>query len=446
MSSPQLLSYSPSSDFVSLCQSQVRLLQQGLQVDSCEVYITRSPQMAEEAEWVPVVSYAQSPKAFVSEAGFTRLPQQGNSNHFSELDWPISSLTDQEMRTGMLQPLRTQSSLAGLSTLQPLVLPLLYQETMVGVLVIGRDTALWQSQELQQLDQIAQTLAIACILDQRQVWYEQQLQQQQSRQQWERDHWDDLLHQLRNPLTALRTFGKLLLKRLGSDPKSQTVVEGIVREGEHLQELLQSFESQVQQVIPLEIDPSSELEVWPEKPSSAVSPLLLPSANLSCSPLLLQPILNNVLLAETAIAQERQIRLNIDLVEDLPPILGNAQALREVLSNLIDNALKYTPSLGEVTVRLGIEHPTAPQQWQGLEIADSGYGIPKEDQDHIFERHYRGVQAQGEIPGTGLGLAIAQELVTSMQGELRLISPNPNSHDPRYPGTIFQLWLRIARI
>jgi signal transduction histidine kinase len=56
------------------------------------------------------------------------------------------------------------------------------------------------------------------------------------------------------------------------------------------------------------------------------------------------------------------------------------------------------------------------------------------------------VKAQGEIPGTGLGLAIAQELVTSMQGELHLISPNPSSHDPRYPGSIFQLWLRNARI
>lgn len=446
MSSPQLLSYAPSSAFVSLCQSQVRLLQQGLQVDSCEVYITRSPQMAEEAEWVPVVSYAQSPQAFVSEAGFTRLPQQGNSNHFSELDWHISSLTEREMITGMLQPLRTQSPLAGLSAIQPLVLPLLYQETMVGVLVIGRDTALWQSQELQQLDQIAQTMAIACILDQRQAWYEQQLQQQQSRQQWERDHWDDLLHQLRNPLTALRTFGKLLLKRLGSDPKSQTVVEGIVREGEHLQELLQSFESQVQKAIPLGINPGSGLEVWPEKLSSAISPLLLPSPQLPLSSLLLQPILTNVLLAETPIAQERQICLNIDLLEDLPPVLGNAQALREVLSNLIDNALKYTPSLGEVTVRLGIEHPTDPQQWQGIEIADTGYGIPREDQDHIFERHYRGVKAQGEIPGTGLGLAIAKELVTSMQGELHLISPNPSSHDPRYPGSIFQLWLRNARI
>jgi signal transduction histidine kinase len=399
--------------------------------------------MVEGTDWIPVVSYSQASQTFVSEAGFTRLAQQGNSNHFSGLDWEIPALGERETITGMLQPLQTRP-LSGLSSVHPLVLPLLYQETMVGVLVIGRERPLWQPSELQQLDHIAQTLAIACILDQRQIWYEQQLQHQQRQQQWERDHWDDLLHQLRNPLTALRTFGKLLLKRLGSDPKSQTVVEGIVREGEHLQELLEGFENQ----IPETIAPNSawEIDTWAETVSPASPHLLLPSPQIILSPLLLKPILTNVLMSESAIAQERQITLSVDLGEHLAPIQGNAQALREVLSNLIDNALKYTPCLGQVAIRLGIHHPTDPQDWQGIEIADTGYGIPLKDQPHIFERHYRGVQAQGDISGTGLGLAIVWELVEAMQGEIHLISPNHWSKDPRYPGSTFQLWLRIARI
>ncbi|MEN9870506.1 MAG: hypothetical protein RLZZ171_1494, partial [Cyanobacteriota bacterium] len=59
-----------------------------------------------------------------------------------------------------------------------------------------------------------------------------------------------------------------------------------------------------------------------------------------------------------------------------------------------------------------------------------------------FERHYRGIQAQGEIAGTGLGLAIAQELVTKMRGEIELISPNNLAENSS--GTTFIVWLVIS--
>ena len=78
----------------------------------------------------------------------------------------------------------------------------------------------------------------------------------------------------------------------------------------------------------------------------------------------------------------------------------------------------------------------------GVIIRDTGYGIPVKDQKSIFERHYRGVQAEGDIPGTGLGLAIAQELVTKMQGEIELISPNNFSEDN--PGTTLIVWLPVS--
>ncbi|MGL4879476.1 MAG: sensor histidine kinase, partial [Waterburya sp.] len=78
----------------------------------------------------------------------------------------------------------------------------------------------------------------------------------------------------------------------------------------------------------------------------------------------------------------------------------------------------------------------------GVVIKDTGYGIPVTDQGHIFERHYRGIQAESTIPGTGLGLAIAHELVKRMQGEIELISPNNLSPDS--PGTTFIVWLPVA--
>ncbi|NCS20319.1 MAG: ATP-binding protein, partial [Microcystis aeruginosa G11-06] len=64
-------------------------------------------------------------------------------------------------------------------------------------------------------------------------------------------------------------------------------------------------------------------------------------------------------------------------------------------------------------------------------------------QERIFQRHYRGVQAGGDIPGTGLGLAIAKELITSMGGRIEFISPNPEQTSSLYPGTVFRVHIPV---
>jgi len=95
-----------------------------------------------------------------------------------------------------------------------------------------------------------------------------------------------------------------------------------------------------------------------------------------------------------------------------------------------------------------LQYSTQRGQMQGVAIADTGPGIPGVDLVHLFERHYRGVQAQGEIPGTGLGLAIAQELVQQMQGEIQIFSPVADSglidllpEPMTASGTVFIVWL-----
>jgi signal transduction histidine kinase len=92
----------------------------------------------------------------------------------------------------------------------------------------------------------------------------------------------------------------------------------------------------------------------------------------------------------------------------------------------------------------------------GIAISDTGPGIPSQDLEHLFERHYRGVQASTAIPGTGLGLAIAKELIEQMHGEIEVFSPaqplwdkqnsesalsNPQDNPPM--GTTFVVWLLI---
>ena len=127
----------------------------------------------------------------------------------------------------------------------------------------------------------------------------------------------------------------------------------------------------------------------------------------------------------------------------MPPIYANVKALQEVFSNIIDNALKYTPPGGKILIQVGQEKAN----FQGIAISNTGSGIPPEDLAHLGERHYRGVQAQTEIPGSGLGLAIAQQLIQQMQGEIEIFSPAINSSmsSADAPGTTFIIWLPMRK-
>jgi len=100
------------------------------------------------------------------------------------------------------------------------------------------------------------------------------------------------------------------------------------------------------------------------------------------------------------------------------PALADADALRQVLDNLVDNAIKYTRNGGTITVRWSAADNTA---W--FEVEDTGMGISDRDLPRIFERFYRADKARSrEVGGTGLGLAIVKHLVQSMKGTIRVSS------------------------
>jgi two-component system sensor histidine kinase TctE len=104
--------------------------------------------------------------------------------------------------------------------------------------------------------------------------------------------------------------------------------------------------------------------------------------------------------------------------------------LRELLSNLIDNALRYTPQGGSVTVRVRDE--AAPV----VEVEDTGPGIPPAERLHVFERFYRILGSSAE--GSGLGLAIVREIAQQHGAEVDIFS-NPRATHPKYPGSLFRL-------
>lgn len=131
------------------------------------------------------------------------------------------------------------------------------------------------------------------------------------------------------------------------------------------------------------------------------------------------------------IARRKHLSLTVERGQALPIIAEEGQ-IRQVLRNLLTNALKFTPEHGQIVctgVIVGdqLDHTwpghvrLPPGQWVALRISDSGIGIRATDLPHIFERFYR-AETQGNIPGTGLGLSIASELVRLHGGTIEVRS------------------------
>lgn len=113
-------------------------------------------------------------------------------------------------------------------------------------------------------------------------------------------------------------------------------------------------------------------------------------------------------------AMERDIDLGFDGAPAALPVSGHATLLRELATNLIENALRYTPKGGTVTVRLR----AAGGARVALRVEDNGPGIPAEEREKVFERFYR--RLTSGVEGTGLGLAVVKEIVASHEGTVTL--------------------------
>jgi signal transduction histidine kinase len=134
----------------------------------------------------------------------------------------------------------------------------------------------------------------------------------------------------------------------------------------------------------------------------------------------------SVLAGETAVSFRTQaeaagVEFNVNIAEDIPLLEIDPMRIREVLANLIANALHYTPASGTVQVTGQLE---ADDQRVTISVSDTGSGIPPEALPHIFDRFYK----SGTSRGTGLGLAIARNLVNAHGGEISAQSDGVPGH------------------
>jgi signal transduction histidine kinase len=444
-----------SSEFVQLCRAQVALVIQGFGADRSAVYLTEQVEGAEDANLNPLVIYPDdaqdwshainwqiagmtpplrsSPQMLTQADGTDEHHHDANHHPDSEPELPPPVAPPSQGSLLVLpgrNPHQSQPPEEGDSA-QQLILPLMHETMVVGILMVSRQNDPWTLWEQTQLDQIAQTLSLACALDQRSQWLSHTGYQRRLLQSQEHDTLSTLLHQFRNPLTALRTLGKLMLKRLQPGEANRDLAESIVQQSDRLESLLQEFDQTIDlgeaALADLDDPPASAIPSKPAALPPAVG--ILSGAELQLQPCWLAEVLHPLIQATHGQIEDHRLTLQTHLPKDFPPVQGNPVALAEVFSNLIDNAIKYTPEGG--TVRVSLERtqafpppPSTDGHWQQIvSISDSGLGIPSVDLSRIFERNYRGIQAEGEIPGTGLGLAIARELMTKMNGTITATSP-----------------------
>ncbi len=430
---------------MALCRAQLRLLADGLGANLSIVYLTEDIAGGGESKLLPLIVYPETGIAWseVMNQSIDRSSSLAAERFARQL-----AGNDERQVTTLVPKSADRGAEESQSKRNQLLLPLVSDGTILGLLVTTREAQPWNATEQMQIQQVAQTIALAGIVDRRHNWLAREYRQQQQLQLQQRDLLHNLLHQLRNPLTAIRTFGKLLIKRLNLADPNRGFANSIVRESDRLQELLTHLESAID--LPAMTEAKSALAKFLPASQDAAQTysanLLLPDATFRSESCQLTDVLDPLIMSAEAIAQDRNLKLHTHIPRDLPLVQAHPAALREVLSNLIDNALKYTPAAGEIDIDVEpIDTPMPPSGERGefqlqICIRDTGMGIPPQDLDRLFTRHYRGVQAQGSIAGTGLGLAIAKELVTHMHGKISVTSPPPGA----VRGTEFMLWLQLV--
>jgi two-component system sensor histidine kinase KdpD len=131
--------------------------------------------------------------------------------------------------------------------------------------------------------------------------------------------------------------------------------------------------------------------------------------------------------------------VGVDLPHDLPRVAADTALLEQVLVNLLDNAVKYSPPGGTISVSGRTVGDRV-----ALSVSDEGIGIPPDELPYVFDSFYRARRQDRVGPGTGLGLAIARGLMEAMGGAIDAQSPRPDVPADGAPGTMITLTLPVA--
>lgn len=217
----------------------------------------------------------------------------------------------------------------------------------------------------------------------------------------------DVAHELKTPICALKGEGEVLLSKARSLEEYR---EGLV----HFMERFDYLNRLINDLLLLSKADASQAE-------------------LKMAPLRLDSIIEDLYILFKSLAEEKRIELYLDETKEIT-VMGDKVRLQQLFTNLIDNAIKFTPEKGSIRITLEKNEDTAI-----VKIRDTGIGIPKEEQANIFKRFYRVDKSRSrETGGVGLGLSIAQWIVQVHHGKIEVDSKLGE-------GSTFKIFLPILK-
>jgi len=201
----------------------------------------------------------------------------------------------------------------------------------------------------------------------------------------------NLIHEIGRPLGSLRTALHALQTGAINDPVLRVdlmkgMSERIDRMGRLLEDLALTYRGLEPQEIHLQ---SVQLNEWLE----SLTPLWAESA------------------------RQKQLAWDVVIPDDFPVLQTDPDRLAQALGNLVNNAIKFTPARGKITLSACLEEKTVQ-----IKVQDTGIGIPLDDQQHLFVPFYRSIQPSWKAPGLGLGLSITKSIIESLGGQISLES------------------------
>jgi len=208
----------------------------------------------------------------------------------------------------------------------------------------------------------------------------------------------NMSHELRTPLNGILGYAQLLqADRSKLTPIQQKGLGVIEQSGEHLLTL-------VNDLLDLAKIEAGRFDIRHERVA-------------------LDELLQHVVDVLQVRARSAQLSFTFNADADLPEnIISDTRALRQILLNLLNNAVKFTPAGGAVSLRVSCEPVTARRVRLQVEVEDSGVGIPAEELGQVFKPFYRITRSADAVEGTGLGLSITQRLINMLGGDLQVSS------------------------
>ncbi len=201
----------------------------------------------------------------------------------------------------------------------------------------------------------------------------------------------EFVHELRTPLASLSTATYLLLRPEISREQAEQIITNIHQETIRLNALASSF---------LDLARLESGRVQFNKSSFPLQPVCE-----ECKGVLISK------------AEESRISIDIKIPADMPIVTGDRDKLKQVIMNLVSNAIKYNRPGGQVIITAGIDE----KSWH-FSISDTGYGIPEESLPNLFQKFYRVKGLETKATGTGLGLSICKQIVQGHGGRIEVRS------------------------